>query len=65
MIHKNLMSKFLAEANLQDKIVNFLKNKPNPDDSHVHDFADELGISPHDLETEIYKLATLAAKDKK
>jgi len=41
---------------LEDKIHDFFKANPTPSDDEVHAFADELGVSPHDLETEIYKI---------
>lgn len=38
------------------KLVNeFFTNNPEPNDDLLHAFADENKVSPHDLETEVYK----------
>jgi hypothetical protein len=47
----------------QKKVIDLLaeaKGKPL-DDKKVHDLADKLGMSPHDLESEIYAFASLWA----
>lgn len=46
------------------KIVNFLKQNPNPSDDTVYDFAEREGFNVHSLEGAIYRLATEAAKAK-
>jgi len=46
----------------QEKLVKFFVDNPNPNDASVHAFAEKLGVEPDDLETEIYKLATIAAE---
>lgn len=40
------------------KVIEFLRQNPNPDDDKVHAFAEQLGIDPHKLEAVFYKLAT-------
>lgn len=41
---------------LEDKIINFFKKNPYPEDAKVHQFADKLGIKHDKLESEIYKI---------
>jgi hypothetical protein len=45
-----------GQDDTRTKLVEFFKANPNPDDDQVHDFAEELGMEPDDLETEIYAL---------
>ncbi len=47
----------------REKVLDLLaKAKGKPiDDAKVHDLADDLGMSPHDLESEIYAFASLQA----
>jgi hypothetical protein len=46
----------VAKPNVEDKVLQFFKDNPNPNDDQVHELAESLGISPHDLETVIYGL---------
>jgi len=43
---------------LKEDVIFFLKLNPNPDDSDLHTWAEEQGYDVHEVETEIYKLAT-------
>ena len=44
------------ENNIEEKVLDFFMDVKNPTDKQVHKLADDLGISPHDLEQEIYEL---------
>jgi len=46
----------------QKDLVKFFVDNPNPNDDKVHTFAEKLGVEPDVLESEIYKLATIAAE---
>lgn len=46
----------LADDSLEWKLINFFINNPNPTDSQVHKFAEDIGINEHRLEEEVYKL---------
>lgn len=48
--------KIKDEDNIKSKIIAFFKANPNPDDEKIHAFAEEQGINPHELETNIYAL---------
>ena len=41
---------------LKEKILQFLRDNPSPEDEAVHAFAESLGIEPHELEDEIYDI---------
>jgi len=43
---------------ISEDVFNFFKENPNPNDDQVHSFAEKKGYDVHDLEAEIYKLAT-------
>ena len=43
---------------LKDDVVFFLKVHPDPEDKMLHTWAEENGYDVHEVETEIYKLAT-------
>jgi hypothetical protein len=43
---------------IRGKLIKFFKQNPNPNDDAIHAFADQLGMSPHDVETQIYALLT-------
>ena len=45
-----------ASPSLKEKIKEFFIKNPYPNDNGVHKFAEDLKVSPHDLETEIYSL---------
>lgn len=47
-----------AGKQVREAIVKFFEQNPNPNDDQVHDLAESLNISPHDLETDIYSLVT-------
>lgn len=42
--------------NVQNKIIEFFQKNKIQSDEQIHDFANQLGLSPHKLEVEIYKL---------
>ena len=44
------------EIYIADKILEFFMSVQNPNDKQVHKLAEDLDMSPHDLETEIYEL---------
>lgn len=44
--------------NIDGLAVAFLTENPEPDDDAVHDWAESLGVSPHDLEPVFYGLAS-------
>jgi hypothetical protein len=37
-------------------IIKWLKANPKPSDDEVHNFAEEIGLNPHELETHIYMI---------
>ena len=41
---------------VENKIIEFFKNNPYPDDSKVHALSDKLGIDTHKFEAMIYKI---------
>lgn len=43
---------------ISEDVFNFLKENPNPSDAQVHTFAEKKKYDVHNLEKEIYKLAT-------
>ena len=51
-----------ANEKWKEDIVKFLIDNPNPPDSKVHEWADEIGIEHSEVEAEIYKLATKEAQ---
>ena len=50
--------KFLSEEekSIEDKIIDFFRENPNPSDKVVHGFANDEGIDEHKFEEIIYKL---------
>ena len=42
----------------RDKLVKFLRSNPNPPDEKFHKLAEQMGMSPHDLEEIAYKMLT-------
>lgn len=44
-----------SKVNLDELVDEFFKNNSNPNDDMLHDFAEKNKVSPHDLETAIYK----------
>jgi len=51
---------YLKESakNISEDVFNFLKENPNPSDAQVHTFAEKNNYDVHNLEKEIYKLAS-------
>jgi len=47
---------------VREKIIKFIETNPHPDDDQIHDLAEQLGMEPDELETEIYSLLTDAIK---
>lgn len=45
-----------AAQSMTARIIEFFKANPKPNDKQVHEFAQSLGLSPHDLESRIYGL---------
>lgn len=43
---------------LRDDVIVFLKLNPDPEDSEVHEWAEEQNYDIREVESEIYKLAT-------
>jgi len=43
---------------MEEKIIEFLKENPNPSDDELHDWAESEGLDVHEVETAIYALAT-------
>lgn len=41
---------------LRSKIIKFFKENPYPKDDQVHKFAEENGVDPHELESQIYAI---------
>lgn len=53
------MFKILAEkTKLRPELLRFFRKNPNPTDQQMHDLAADLGVDPHELETEVYRLLT-------
>ncbi len=60
---KDLLEKLpKQQGSLKDKVIAFLSENPNPVDSVLHKWADEQKLDVHQVETEIYKLATTMVK---
>ena len=47
-----------GDKDIREKIRDFFKSNPNPQDSKVHKFAEDNGIDPDDMETHIYAMLT-------
>jgi mannose-6-phosphate isomerase-like protein (cupin superfamily) len=54
---KKIASAVLAKS-IDDDVIDFLKENPNPSDAQVHTFAEEKGIDVHKLESAFYRLST-------
>jgi hypothetical protein len=52
-----------GDNDLRTKIREFFRSNPYPSDTQVHQLAEKLEISPHDLETEIYSLLSDLLKE--
>lgn len=50
------------DDNHEELIIQFLKDNPFPTDEELHTWAEEQGLNVHEVETQIYKLATLFVK---
>lgn len=53
------------KANLEQEVLAFFKENPNPDDDKLHDWAEEKGYNVHEVETEIYRLLTKFSQGEK
>jgi hypothetical protein len=51
-----------AKADIDKEVLGFFKDNPNPDDDALHKWAEGKGYDVHEVETAIYKLATLYVK---
>jgi len=47
---------------MKNLVIEMLKNNPNPTDQYVHEWAEENGFDVHEVEAEIYGLATKFVK---
>lgn len=54
----NFLNEKEEKTDIKVKIMEFLKDNPNPEDSKIHKFADEHNINSHKLEEEIYSILT-------
>jgi len=45
-----------ADDKLEEKLIDFFKKNPYPEDTKVHEFAEELKIAPDKLEAAIYNI---------
>lgn len=54
------LAKFVnsRQDQIYDKIVQYFTNNPNPDDFDIHEYAEQLGLSPQELEGYIYSMLT-------
>ena len=52
------MAAFVTAKGVEDDVIAFLKETPNPSDAQVHAFAEEKEIDVHKLESTFYRLAT-------
>jgi len=48
----------ISSDNLENDVIDFFKDNPNPSDSDLHKWAEGKGYNVHDVETTIYTLAT-------
>lgn len=53
-----------AKTPTREDVIAWLKENPNPKDSQVHAWAEELNYDTHKLESIIYTLASDYAKEK-
>jgi mannose-6-phosphate isomerase-like protein (cupin superfamily) len=53
-----ILAKEIIDKSLEKKVVSFLKENPNPVDSALHAWAEKQGLDVHEVETQIYRLAT-------
>ena len=61
----NILSNIVVRAKkkeLEEEILGFLQDNPNPPDSKVHEWAESNGYAVDDVEHEFYKLATKYAQ---
>ena len=60
IIKSTTIQLYLKESakKINEDVFNFLKENPNPSDAQVHTFAEEKKYDVHNLEKEIYKLAS-------
>lgn len=50
------------KGNLEQKIISFISENPNPSDKDLHAWAEKESLNVHEVETIIYKLATKMVK---
>jgi len=50
------------KGSVEDKIVSYLSENPNPSDEELHSWAEKESLNIHEVETAIYKLATKMVK---
>jgi len=51
-------SKQPLPKDIEQKVIDFIKKNPDPDDTKVHDFSETLGVDTHELEAVFYRLAS-------
>jgi len=54
-----------ASDGVEEVIIDFFKNNPNPDDPDVHELAGKLGLEPEILEKHVYRLLTKLLQENK
>jgi hypothetical protein len=52
----------VKKTNLKSDIIDFFIQNTNPNDAKLHSWAEKMGHDTHQVETEIYKFATLFIK---
>jgi len=54
----DIVDDVVSSTLLSEAVVDFLRENPNPTDADLHKWAEENNYNIHEVETEIYKLAT-------
>jgi hypothetical protein len=57
-LHEKLLKLREVDAEMQAALLSFFKDNQNPKDSELHAWAEKKGFDVHEVETQIYKLAT-------
>ena len=58
---KNLLKEVNGDSLVNEKLVKFLLENPNPVDKKVHDWAEKNGFKVEEIEADAYKMATAFA----
>lgn len=51
------------DPRIRQEIIEFLRENPNPEDELLHDWAEERGYDIHEIEDQMYELATEHIKE--